>query len=167
MAGTSTVSTVDSAQDTIMWLMKRAFSLQRRSVEKAMRMHGVTAAQAGVLTQLLLHPGLSGSDIARNLVITPQAATVAVVALERDGLIERTTDPNHARIRRCFLTEQGHGIAEACFQVGREVEDKLLALFDDGQRAQFAELLQLFLGQIPPDAESAEPESDAESEVRA
>ena len=45
-----------------------------------MRAHGVTAAQAGVLTQLLAQPGLSSSDIARSLLITAQAATVAVWA---------------------------------------------------------------------------------------
>ena len=136
-----------------MWLMKRAFSLQRRSVEEAMREHGVTAAQAGVLTQLLAQPGLSSSDIARSLLITAQAATVAVIGLEGEGLIERRTDANHARIRRCFLTETGERIAEACFPVAREVEQKLLALFDDDQRAELAELLRLYLGELPPGSE--------------
>ena len=144
---------MDNSHDTVMWLMKRAFSLQRRSVEVAMRTHGVTAAQAGVLTQLLAQPGLSSSDIARSLLITPQAATVAVIGLEGEGLIERRTDANHARIRRCFLTEEGERIAEACFPVAKEVEQKLLALFDDTQRAQLAELLKLYLGELPPEAE--------------
>jgi DNA-binding MarR family transcriptional regulator len=130
-----------------LWLMKQAFSLQRRSVENAMRVHGVTAAQAGVLTQLLLRPGLSSSDIARNLVITPQAATIAVVGLEHDALIERRDDPGHGRIRRCFLTSEGKRIAEACHPVAEDVEDKLLALFDEGQRREFAALLTLFIGE--------------------
>jgi DNA-binding MarR family transcriptional regulator len=144
---------VDRNHDTIMWLMKRAFSLQRRSVEDAMREHGVTAAQAGVLTSLLEQPGLSSSDIARNLLITAQAATVAVIGLEGEGLIERRTDPHHARIRRCYLTAQGERIAEACFPVAKEVEQKLLGLFDDNQRAELAELLRLYLGQLPPDSD--------------
>jgi DNA-binding MarR family transcriptional regulator len=143
---------VDNAHDTIMWLMKRAFSLQRRSVEEAMRLHGVTAAQAGVLTQLLAQPGLSSSDIARSLLITAQAATVAVIGLEGEGLIERRADAHHGRIRRCFLTEDGERIAEACFPVAQEVERKLLALFDDNQRAELAELLRLYLGELPAEA---------------
>ena len=144
---------MDRNHDTIMWLMKHAFSLQRRCVEEAMRVHGVTAAQAGVLTSLLAQPGLSSSDIARSLLITAQAATVAVIGLEGEGLIERRTDANHARIRRCFLTEPGEQIAEACFPVAHEVEQKLLALFDDDQRAELAELLRLYLGQLPPDSD--------------
>jgi len=140
---------MDRDYTTVLWLVKRAFSMQRREVEQAMRDHGVTAAQAGVLTQLLLSPGLSSSDVARNLAITPQAATVAVIGLERDGLIERAVDPNHARIQRCTLTMNGQRIAEACFQRGLEVQEKLLAHFDDGQRAQLVALLRLYLGETP------------------
>ncbi|HEX3453655.1 MAG TPA: MarR family transcriptional regulator, partial [Gaiellaceae bacterium] len=143
------MSVVEDQREGILWLMKRAFSLQRRNVERAMRVHGVTAAQAGVLSQLLLYPGLSSSDIARNLVITPQAATIAVVGLEGKGMIERTTDPNHGRIRRCSLTDEGQRVAEACYPAAREVEDKLLGLFTDEQREKFAEYLRLFLGEIP------------------
>ena len=118
-----------------------------------MREHGVTAAQAGVLTSLLEQPGLSSSDIARSLLITAQAATVAVIGLEGEGLIERRADVNHGRIRRCFLTEQGERIAEACFPVAHEVEAKLLGLFDEHQRLELAELLRLYLGELPPDTD--------------
>ena len=65
---------------------------------------------------------------------------------ELKGLNE--PDGSHGRIRRCFLTAKGQRIAEACYPAGAEVEDKLLALFDDAQRAQFAEYLRLFLGEI-------------------
>ena len=136
---------------TILWLMKRAFSFQRRSVEDAMRAHGVNATQAGVLTQLLEGPGLSSSDLARRLVITAQAATAAVATLEESGLVERTDDPTHGRIRRCFLTEEGRRIADACVADAHEVEQKLLAAFDAEQRARLVELLSLFLRELPPE----------------
>ena len=35
--------------------------------------------------------------------------------------------------------------------MAQEVEQKLLALFDDNQRAELAELLKLYLGELPPD----------------
>ena len=131
--------------DETLWLMKRAFSLQQRAVEDAMRGNGVSAAQAGVLSRLLDTPGLSSSDLARRLLITAQAATVAVASLERAGLVERRDDPTHGRIRRCFLTDEGRRVAEACVAAGADVERKLLAPFDGKQRAQFRELLSLFL----------------------
>jgi DNA-binding MarR family transcriptional regulator len=136
---------------TILWLMKRAFSLQRRTVEEAMRAHGVSAPQAGVLTQLVEAPGLSSSDIARRLVITAQAVTIAVAALEESGLVERIADPSHGRIRRCFLTKAGRRVAEGCMAEATEIEQKLLALFDAEQRARFAELLSLYIRELPPE----------------
>ena len=134
----------------VLWLMKRAFSLQRRSIEDAMRAHGVNATQASVLTQLLDVPGLSSSDLARRLQITAQAATVAVATLEDAGLVTRTDDAVHGRIRRCHLTKQGHKVAEACVADALEVEEKLLAVFDGQQRVMFAALLARFLREPPP-----------------
>jgi DNA-binding MarR family transcriptional regulator len=142
---------VRPADDTILWLVKRAFSTQRRYVERAMAANGVSAPQAGVLVQLVHQPGLSSSEVARILGISPQAATVAVVDLEHEGLLERITDPAHRRIRRCYLTPAGQHIAEQCLPAALEVQEKLLALFDDQQREQFATLLRMFVGELPPD----------------
>jgi DNA-binding MarR family transcriptional regulator len=145
------VASAEITDGTILWLMKRAFSLQRRTVEEAMRAHGVSAAQAGVLTQLLDAPGLSSSDLARRLVITAQAVTIAVATLEDNGLVERVADPSHGRIRRCFLTKAGRRVAERCVADGIEVEQKLLALLDAEQRSNLAELLLLLLREQPPE----------------
>jgi DNA-binding MarR family transcriptional regulator len=134
-----------SSEGTILWLMKRGFAQQRRAVEDAMRAHGITAPQAGVLSQLHRSPGLSSSDMARHLIITPQAVMAAVASLETLGLLERADDPNHGRIRRCFLTDEGRRVAAACEAAAQEVEEKLLAALDDEQRQTFAELLVLYI----------------------
>jgi DNA-binding MarR family transcriptional regulator len=124
--------------------MKHAFVRQRRHVEEAMRANGITATQAGVITQLRNSPGLSSSDMARRLVLTPQAVMAAVGSLEKLSLLKRADDPNHGRIRQCFLTAEGERVADACEAAAHEVEEKLLAPFDDTQRQAFAELLALF-----------------------
>jgi DNA-binding MarR family transcriptional regulator len=129
----------------ILWLMKHGFARQRRLVEDAMRANGVTATQAGVLTQLRQSPGLSSSDIARRLILTPQAVVAAVASLEKLALIERTDDPTHGRIRRCFLTDEGEQVAKACEAAAGGVEATLLAAFDAPQRQAFADLLELYV----------------------
>jgi DNA-binding MarR family transcriptional regulator len=138
------VSPSTAPDETILWLMKHAFVRQRRHVEEAMRANGITATQAGVITQLRNSPGLSSSDMARRLVLTPQAVMAAVGSLEKLSLLKRADDPNHGRIRQCFLTAEGERVADACEAAAHEVEEKLLAPFDDTQRQSFAELLALF-----------------------
>jgi DNA-binding MarR family transcriptional regulator len=134
-----------ASDETILWLMKHAFERQRRHIEEAMRANGITATQAGVITQLRLSPGLSSSDMARRLDLTPQAVMAAVGSLEKLALLERADDPNHGRIRQCFLTDKGERVAEACEAAADEVQEKLLAPFDDAQRRAFAELLVLYV----------------------
>jgi DNA-binding MarR family transcriptional regulator len=132
-------------EESILWLMKHAFVRQRRHIEEAMRANGITATQAGVITQLRVSPGLSSSDIARRLDLTPQAVMAAVSSLEKLSLLERANDPHHGRIRQCFLTDEGEQVADACDIAAGEVQEKLLAPFDDAQRRAFRELLTLYL----------------------
>jgi DNA-binding MarR family transcriptional regulator len=133
-----------------MWLMKRAFYQQRRALDEAVRPDGVTAAQAGVLSRLSEEPGLSGADLARELLITPQAAQVALTSLERRGLVERRPDASHGRILRAFLTKEGARLARLCTRAAFELQNKLLIGFDDDERALFVDFLDRIIQQGPP-----------------
>jgi len=99
--------------DNLLWLLKQAFYFSLTSVNDAMSTHGVSTAQIGVLRQLSAEPGLSGAELARRLLITPQGVQLALTALEKRGLLERKQDPQHARILQAFLTESGRDVAAA------------------------------------------------------
>ena len=76
-------------------------------VNDAISGHGVSTAQIGVLRQLANEPGLSGAELARRLLISPQGVQLALTALERRGLVERKQDPQHGRILQAYLTDEG------------------------------------------------------------
>jgi DNA-binding MarR family transcriptional regulator len=99
--------------DNILWTLKQAFYFSLNSVNDAIAPHGVTTAQIGLLRQLANEPGLSGAELARRLLITPQGVQLALTALERRGLVERKQDPQHGRIRQAYLTEEGRAVASA------------------------------------------------------
>jgi DNA-binding MarR family transcriptional regulator len=139
-----------------MWLMKRAFYQQRRALDEAVRPDGVTAAQAGVLSRLSEQPGLSGADLARELLITPQASQVALTALERRGLVERRPDASHGRILRAFLTAEGRRLARLCTNAAVELQDKLLAGFDRDERASLVDFLNRMIEHGPSGDEAVE-----------
>src|SRR6266704_967200 len=79
----------------------------------ALRPHGLTHPQHGVLSVLARDPGLSGADLARATDITPQAANEVLATLERKHLIERRPHPTHGRILQATLTDEGQRRLEA------------------------------------------------------
>jgi DNA-binding MarR family transcriptional regulator len=99
--------------DNILWHLKQAWYFSLTAVNDAVSQHGVSTAQIGVLRQLANEPGLSGAELARRLLITPQGVQLAIKALEQRGLVERRPDPQHARILKAYLTHQGRDVASA------------------------------------------------------
>jgi len=133
-----------------MWLLKRVFHQGYRAVGDAVRPHGITPTQMGALNRLVAEPGLSGAELARRMMVTPQAAQLAVVGLERRGLVERVPDAHHGRIVRTYLTDEGRRITAAGMERAVEAEEEYLAVLDhDEQRTLIALLLRLAM-QEPP-----------------
>jgi DNA-binding MarR family transcriptional regulator len=97
--------------DNILWHLKQAWYFALTAVNDAVSQHGVSTAQIGVLRQLANEPGLSGAELARRLLITPQGVQLALKALEHRGFVERRPDPQHARILKAYLTDEGHKVA--------------------------------------------------------
>ena len=79
--------------DNILWLLKQAWYFSLTTVNDAVSEHGVSTAQIGVLRQLANEPGLSGAELARRLLISPQGVQLALTALERRGLVRAQAGP--------------------------------------------------------------------------
>jgi DNA-binding MarR family transcriptional regulator len=141
-----------SRRPHIGWLLKQAVDHTRRAVDEALRDHDVSVAQWAVLNRLSEHPQLSGAELARRMLITPQAAHQALTTLERMGLVQRKPDPDHARIVRAFLTEDGRRITEACRTEVLKVERRLLAGFDADERRAFTDFLVRYVRESEPPA---------------
>jgi len=96
----------------------------------------------GALNRLLQEPGLSGAELARRLLVTPQAAQLAIAALEERGLVERRADANHGRIVRTFLTEDGRQVVADCMGPALQAEDEFLSVLTAEERGILVDLLR-------------------------
>lgn len=135
----------------LLWLLKRAFHHGLHTLNEAMGNYEVTTAQLGLMRLLAEQPGLSGADLARHLLVTPQGAQLAVSALERRGFVERKADPSHGRILRAYLTQTGRDVAKACLADAVTAHQKLFGVFDDDEQEILRNLLQRFLDHAPSD----------------
>jgi DNA-binding MarR family transcriptional regulator len=126
----------------VLWLLKQAFHFSLNSVNEAIAPHGVTTAQIGLLRQLANEPGLSGAELARRLLITPQGVQLALTALERSGLVERKQDPEHGRIRRAYLTDQGRAVAVAVVADAIAAHEKVFGVLTTEEQKTLHDLLR-------------------------
>ena len=125
----------------ILWLLKQTFYFSYRFVNDAISEHGVTMGQLGMMRQLADEPGLSGAQLARRLLITPQGAQLALTSLERSGLVERKPDPAHGRILRAYLTNQGREVTVAVYADAVAAHNEVFGVLDDDEQKASHDLL--------------------------
>ncbi len=104
------------------FLLRQAWQALSGVLEMALRPHGLTPAQYGVLSVLAREPGASGADLGRALSTTPQAVNGVLATLEREALIDRRPHPTHGRILQVTLTSEGQRRLEAANPSVRAVE---------------------------------------------
>jgi DNA-binding MarR family transcriptional regulator len=95
------------------FLLRQAWQVLSGAMEVALRPHGLSGSQYGVLSVLRHHPGASGADLARACNTTPQAMNGVLATLEHQSLIERQQHPTHGRILQVTLTDEGQRRLEA------------------------------------------------------
>jgi DNA-binding MarR family transcriptional regulator len=104
------------------YLLRQAWRAFDNALETALRAHGLTAPQYGVVSVLAREPGSSAADLARASNTTAQAMTGVLATLEREGLIERHPHPFHGRIQQVDLTAEGKRRLEAANPAVRRLE---------------------------------------------
>ncbi len=109
------------------YLLRQAQAATRLRMERALAELGVTPPQFIVLTMLKAYPGLSGADLARVALLTPQTVGVIIRNLERDGAIRKTPHPVHGRVLQWTMTRRGKSLLEKCRRHAKALERRLTA----------------------------------------
>ncbi|HZQ30124.1 MAG TPA: MarR family transcriptional regulator [Mycobacterium sp.] len=127
--------------DKVLWLLKQAFHFSLKTVNDAISSHGVTTAQIGLMRQLADEPGLSGAELARRLLITPQGVQLALTSLEREGLVERKQDPQHGRILQAYLTDRGRSVTSAVLADAIAAHEQVFGVLSPAEQQTLHDLL--------------------------
>jgi DNA-binding MarR family transcriptional regulator len=98
---------VSDAGDRTGHAIKRAEQALIAAKDAALRPFGLTVPQYAALLLLHAQPGLSGAELARRALVTPQTMSTVLGNLERKGLVERAAHPVHSRIVETRLTAGG------------------------------------------------------------
>ena len=107
------------------YLLRQAQAASRLKMERALADLRVTPPQFAVLTMLKAYAGLSGADLARVALLTPQTVGVIIRNLERAGSIRKTAHPLHGRVLMWTLTDGGMALLGKCRRRVSAVERQL------------------------------------------
>jgi DNA-binding MarR family transcriptional regulator len=106
----------------------------RREMRARLAPFGLSVPEYTALSILAAVPGLSNAQLARRSLITPPAMLEVLASLERRGLVQRHRDPEHGRIRRAELTEEGARALRASSREIDRLSAELLASIPDDER---------------------------------
>lgn len=104
---------------------------------------GMTTSRASVLLSLAGKRGSVGmSALGEGCGLSPRSMTVLVDGLEKEGLVERSSDAHDRRITLIGLTEAGRRLAESQLEPSNQAAARL---FEDLTEDEQAELLRLLI----------------------
>ena len=132
------------------YLLRQAQAATRLTLERALADIGVTPPQFAVLTMLRAYPGLSGADLARVALLTPQTVGVIIRNLERSGAIRKTPHPVHGRLLQWTLTRRGETLLDKCRRHATAVERRLMAGLSPKAQATIRRWLSKIAAELQP-----------------
>jgi DNA-binding MarR family transcriptional regulator len=133
------------------YLLRQAQAAARLTLERALADLGVTPPQFVVLTMLRAYPGLSGADLARVALLTPQTVGVIIRNLERDGAIRKTPHPVHGRVLQWTLTRRGEARLDQCRRPAKALERRLASGLSSKEQATVRRWLSRIATNLQPD----------------
>lgn len=127
--------------DTIGFVLLKVFRAHQRLVRCKMRYLGLHRGQPPVLFALYENDGMSNSEMAEYLEITPATLTNKVKRMEKSQLVVRRGDPDDERLSRIYLTDKGRGLMDTLRGSMLDMDEILLSGFSDFETQQLKNLL--------------------------
>lgn len=128
--------------------------------DAALRPMGLTVPQYQALLVIADTPGISGAELARRCLVTPQTMTTVLGNLTVKGLIERRTVPGQGRAMETTITAAGKRLLGRADKKIVEVEELLSGQLTKADQQSLRKLLEkcrsAFANVAPAAAEAEE-----------
>jgi len=106
-------------------LLKRTEQALLRAKSAAVKTVGLTLPQYVALAELSERPGITGAELARACLVSPQAMMVVLKAMEEQGLVQRTQHPRHQTVLEIHLTSVGREALSAARKRAEPIEQRI------------------------------------------
>jgi DNA-binding MarR family transcriptional regulator len=120
-----------------------------RTLDRRMAEHGASLARTKLLLCLQKRGPLRGTDIADFFSQSPRTVTEAIDGLERDGLVERKSDPVDRRAKQIHITDKGIDAAARTEPLRRQIIDQTFGTLSTDERASLGAILEKLSKALP------------------
>ena len=117
------------------YLLRQANQAFRAAAQADLAPLGLTFPQYSVLSVAAAEPGLSGAELARDSMLTPQTANEIISLLAAAGLLERRPDAGDRRLRRMAVTAAGRDLLSRARPAVHAVEQRMTSSLSAADQA--------------------------------
>ena len=156
-------------EESIGFLISDVSRLLRRNFDKRAQKIGLSRAQWQVLAWLKRNEGISQTQLADLLEMSPMTLVRLIDRLEMNGLVERRAHPTDRRIYQLFLAGHAHPSLDRLWSMGAETREEALGgISPETEAAMLQALAKIRKNLIAADARApAEVIDDIVVEARA
>lgn len=130
--------------ETLDFLLVNISHLHRIRAHQLLEAIGLYRGQPPVLRALWETEGLTQTDLAARMEVTPATMTKMLQRMEKAGFIYRKPDAGDQRVSRVYLTDAGRAIQNEVEAIWRRMDEETFANFTAEERA----LLHQFFNRI-------------------
>ena len=120
--------------DGIDFLLAQTCRMHYVRVHELLETIGLYRGQPPLLHALWEKEGLSHTELAAHLQITPATTTKMIQRMEKAGFVQRRPDPQDQRLSRVYLTEAGRAIRSEVEAVWSQIEAETFAGFSSEEK---------------------------------
>jgi DNA-binding MarR family transcriptional regulator len=117
-------------------------------MDRRMREHGLTFAQAAVMSRLWFQDGLTQSQLQEQVGVDASTLTGLLQRMTRQDLVRRRRDRADGRVLRVYLTPRGHALRPVLTPEAEGANALFFRGFSSGERAIFIEFLHRALRNV-------------------
>jgi DNA-binding MarR family transcriptional regulator len=136
------LTTMTEVEERLGHLVKSLEQELSGAKDAVLRPLGLTVPQYQALLVIASDPGISGAELARRCLVTPQTMTTVLGNLTAKGLISRRSVPGQGRAMETSITASGRKLLGRADKRALEVEDQLGAALTARDQAAFRKMLE-------------------------
>jgi DNA-binding MarR family transcriptional regulator len=139
------------------YLLRQAHQAFRAAAQAELAALVLTFPQYSVLSVADAEPGLSGAELARDSMLTPQTTNEIITLLVGAELLERRPDARDKRLRRLHPTAAGRKLVARARPLVHAVEERMTSSLNATEEARLRRWLSACAGTLTAEKETDTP----------